>query len=66
MVTKKAKNCNLLVFRKDNCMATVVKYGDMFVVQTPEEVRDYIKLWKAIAYLEARDWSIDTENCKGF
>lgn len=66
MNNEKVKNCELLTFRKGSSQATVATNGDMIVVQTPEEVRDFIKLWKAIAYLEARDWAIDTEGCKGF
>ena len=66
MKNEKTKICELLTFRKGSSQATVATNGDMIVVQTPEEVRDFIKLWKAIAYLEAREWTIDTEGCRGF
>lgn len=66
MMNEKTKNCELLTFRKGSSQATVATNGNLIVVQTPDEVRDFLKLWKAIAYLEARDWTIDTGGCKGF
>lgn len=66
MSNEKTKNCELLTFRKGMIRATVATNGELIVVQTPDEVRDFLKLWKAVAYLEARDWTIDTEGCKGF
>lgn len=66
MSNEKTRECELLTFRKEGRQATVATNGDIIVVQTPDEVRDFLKLWKAIAFLEARDWTIDTEGCKGF
>lgn len=62
----KTRECELLSFRKEGNRATVATNGEIFVVQTPEEVRDFLTLWKSIAYLEARGWTIDTDGCKGF
>lgn len=66
MRNEKTMNCELLAFRNGSSQATVATNGTLFVVQTPDEVRDFLKLWKAIAYLEARNWTIDTESCRGF
>jgi len=57
----------MIYFRRGDCCASIATNGTRHVSQENiVEIREHKSLMAAIAYLEARGWSIDTERTKPF
>lgn len=54
--------CEVLGFTRGDNVATIATNGHMYVSQEFELAKEHASLSKAIAYLEAKGYSIDTSN----
>lgn len=58
------KPVEVLSFRRGDNLATIATDGERHVSQEHEHAKDHATLSQAIAYLEAKGYSIDTDNFK--
>lgn len=68
MSTIGTTQCEIIYFRRGDSCASIATNGTRHVSQETiiDEIREHKSLMAAIAYLEARGWSIDTERTKPF
>lgn len=60
--TRLSHPAEVLSFRRGDNLATIATDGERHVTQEFEYCREFDKLSKAISYLCAKGYSIDTEN----
>lgn len=62
----KLKPAEMLTFKRGDIVATIATNGTRHVIQEGHICQEFLKLTKAIAYLEATGYKIATDQFKSF